>query len=81
MISILVAGPGCMNCNKLAQMCNEIVVEKGIDAAVDKVTDLNQITALGIMMTPGLIINGKVISSGKVPLKSTLENWILAEVK
>ena len=81
MISILVAGPGCMNCNKLAQMCNEIVTEKGIDAVVEKVTDLNQITALGVMMTPGLIINGKVISSGKVPLKSTLESWILAEVE
>ncbi|NQU27764.1 MAG: thioredoxin family protein [Candidatus Marinimicrobia bacterium] len=80
MISILVAGPGCMNCTKLAQMCNEIVVDKDIDAVVEKVTDLHQITALGVIMTPGLIINGKVISSGKVPLKSTLESWIMAEV-
>ena len=81
MMSILVAGPGCMNCNKLVQMCQEVVDENGLDAAVDKVTDLNQITALGVMMTPGLIINGKVISAGKVPLKGTLEKWILAEME
>ncbi len=80
MLSILVAGPGCMNCNKLAQMCRDVVAENNLDAIVAKVTDLNQITALGVLMTPGLIINGKVISSGKVPLKTTLEQWILAEV-
>ncbi len=81
MLSILVAGPGCMNCNKLARMCKEVVEENSIDAVVEKVTDLNQIAALGVMMTPGLIINGKVVSTGKVPLKSTLENWILGEVE
>lgn len=77
MISILVLGPGCYNCQKLEAMCNEIVKEKNIDAAVAKVTDLEQIHALGVMMTPGLVINGKVISSGRMPTRATLEQWIL----
>lgn len=80
MLSILVAGPGCMNCNKLAQMCREVVAENELEAVVEKVTDLNQITALGVLMTPGLIINGKVVSSGKVPLKDKLKQMILAEI-
>jgi alkyl hydroperoxide reductase subunit AhpF len=58
-------------------MCNEIVKDKNIDAAVAKVTDLDQIHALGVMMTPGLVINGKVISSGRMPARATLEQWIL----
>ncbi len=77
MLSILVLGPGCYNCHKLEAMCNEIVKEHGIEAAVEKITDMNQIHALGVMMTPGVVINGKVVSSGKVPAKSTLEQWIL----
>lgn len=77
MLSILVLGPGCYNCQKLEAMCNEIVKEKDIEAAVAKVTDLNQIHALGVMLTPGLVINGKVVTSGRVPSKSTLEQWIL----
>lgn len=76
MISILVAGPGCYNCRKLESMCKEIVDENNIEAAVAEVTDMNQITALGVLMTPGLIINGKLMSSGRIPDKATLEKWI-----
>ena len=76
MLSILVLGPGCYNCTKLEAMCKEVVEEQDLDAAVEKVTDLNQIQALGVMMTPGLVINGKVMSSGRVPSKATLEQWI-----
>ena len=77
MLSILVLGPGCYNCQKLEAMCKEVVTENDLEAAVEKVTDLNQIHALGVMMTPGLVINGKVVSSGRVPSKSTIEQWIL----
>ncbi|UCH09971.1 MAG: TM0996/MTH895 family glutaredoxin-like protein [Fidelibacterota bacterium] len=77
MLSILVLGPGCYNCEKLAAMCQEVVEEQGLDAAVEKITDLNQIQAFGVMMTPGLVINGRVVSSGRVPSKTTLEEWIL----
>ena len=77
MLSILVLGPGCYNCQKLEAMCKEVVSKNDLEAAVEKITDLNQIHALGVMMTPGLVINGKVVSSGRVPSKSTIEQWIL----
>ncbi|MFB0517298.1 MAG: thioredoxin family protein [Candidatus Neomarinimicrobiota bacterium] len=77
MLSILVLGPGCYNCHKLEALCKEVVEEQGIEAAIAPITDLNQIHALGVMMTPGLVINGKVVSSGRIPAKATLEQWIL----
>ena len=77
MLSILVLGPGCYNCHKLEDMCKEVVEEQGIEAAIAPVTDLDQIHALGVMMTPGLVINGAVVSSGRVPSKSSIEQWII----
>ena len=70
-------GPGCYSCQRLEAVCKEVVGEHGIEAAVEKITDMNQIHALGVMMTPGLVINGKVVSSGRVPSKSSIEQWIL----
>ena len=77
MLHIKVVGPGCMNCEKLAAMCQTVIIEKEIEGHVEKITDREKITELGIMMTPGLIINDKVVSSGKIPTQSTLEYWIL----
>lgn len=77
MLSILVLGPGCANCHKLEAMCKEVVEEQGIEAAIAPITDLNQIHALGVMMTPGLVIDDQVVSSGRVPPKSSIEQWIL----
>ena len=77
MLHIKVVGSGCMNCEKLAAMCQIVIIEKEIEGYVEKITDREKITELGIMMTPGLIINDKVISSGKIPTQSTLEQWIL----
>ena len=81
MLSIFILGPGCYNCRRLEAMCKEVVAEQGLETAVEKITDLNQIHALGVMMTPGLVINGKVVSSGRVPSKNTLEHWILEASK
>ena len=77
MLHIKVVGSGCMNCEKLASMCQTVIIEKEIEGYVEKITDREKITKLGIMMTPGLIINDKVVSSGKIPTQSTLEQWIL----
>ena len=76
MVNIKVVGTGCANCNKLVDICKEVINEYKIEATVSKVTDINQFADLGIFMTPGLIINDVVKSSGKLPTKSTLEHWI-----
>jgi small redox-active disulfide protein 2 len=73
---IKVYGSGCANCKKLEQMCYNALQELQIDASVEKVTDLQEIMKTGILSTPGLEINGKMISSGKLPTQSTLAHWI-----
>jgi len=77
MLEIKVVGSGCPNCKKLEALCNEVVDENNLEAKIEKVTDFNQFGELGIMMTPGLIVNGKILSQGKIPTKSTLEHWII----
>lgn len=77
MLIIKVLGPGCANCINLEKLCKEVVAENGIEAEIQKITDFKDIMAHGIMSTPGLIINGKIVSSGKLPTKSTLTHWVM----
>lgn len=77
MLNIKVLGPGCANCINLEKLCKEVVTENGIEAEIQKITDFKDIMAHGIMSTPGLIINGKIVSSGKLPTKSTLAHWVM----
>jgi small redox-active disulfide protein 2 len=78
---IKVYGSGCTNCKKLEAMCIEVIQELNADAKVEKVTDIQEIMKTGILSTPGLEINGKIISSGKLPTKPTLINWINDNIK
>ncbi len=68
-MEIKVLGPGCSNCQKMEEMAKTAVKELSIDAKVEKITDIGQIAMHGILSTPGLIVNGKIIHSGK-PLPS-----------
>jgi small redox-active disulfide protein 2 len=77
MNTIKVYGSGCSNCVKLENMCKEVVRELSIDVKVEKVSDLQEIMKTGILSTPGLEINGKMVSSGKLPTKPTLVQWII----
>ena len=66
-MNILVIGPGCTKCKTLAQYAEQAVQELGITADIVKVSDLKQIIALGVMLTPALAVNGIVKVVGKVP--------------
>jgi small redox-active disulfide protein 2 len=66
-MTILVIGTGCAKCKTLAQFTEQAVKELGLAAEITKVTDLKQIMALGVMMTPALAVNGTVKVVGKVP--------------
>ena len=66
-MQLLVIGPGCAKCRTLAQHTEQAVKELGVAAEINKVTDLRQIMALGVMMTPALAVNGNVKVVGKVP--------------
>ena len=66
MMKIQILGPGCPKCAKLTENVKAAVQESGIDAEVEKVSDMLKIMEYGVVMTPGLIIDGKVVSSGRV---------------
>ncbi len=63
---IKILGPGCKNCNTLAENTRTALEETGIEAEIIKVDDLREISAYGIMSTPGLVIDEKVVAYGKV---------------
>lgn len=66
MKKIEILGTGCQKCIKLAKNAEDAVKAKGGDYEVEKVTDLKKIMGYGVMMTPGLVVDGKVVSVGKV---------------
>lgn len=76
MLDIKVLGPGCANCIKLENLVKEVVAEKNLQANIEKITDREKFLDYGIMMTPGLIVNGEVLAMGKIPTKSTIEHWL-----
>ncbi len=73
---IQVLGTGCAKCNELEKLVKDVVAAKGGDAAVEKVTDLQQIARLGVFVTPGLVIDGAVKAAGKLPTRQEIEGWI-----
>jgi small redox-active disulfide protein 2 len=66
MKKIQILGTGCAKCKKLTEHAEKAAQELGIDYEIEKVTDIIQITSFGVMMTPGLAIDGKVKTTGKV---------------
>jgi small redox-active disulfide protein 2 len=80
-MDIKILGPGCSNCKKLEQNVRDALTELKIEANVEKITDISKFASYGIMMTPGLVINGKVYSSGKIAVIATLKSWIEKESK
>jgi small redox-active disulfide protein 2 len=72
-MQLLVIGPGCTKCKTLAQFTEQAVKELGVQAEITKVTDLKQIMALGVMMTPALAVNGTIKVVGKVPSVAEIE--------
>lgn len=77
MLNVVVLGPGCYNCVRLERMCYDVAAENNLEMNLEKVTDWQKYADYGIMFTPGLVINGKVMSSGKIPTKTTLTHWMI----
>ena len=76
MKKVEVLGSGCANCVRLAANAKEAAAMAGVDVEIVKVTAYGQIAAYGIMSTPGLVIDGKVVSYGRVPSASDIVPWI-----
>jgi len=81
MLDIKVIGSGCANCQKVESLVREVMAEHKLEGKIEKVTDRDRYADYGLMMTPGLWINGKLVSSGKIPAKSSIEHWLLEAIK
>lgn len=75
-MKIKILGSGCTNCKTLEKRSQEAVAELRIEATVEKVTEIQQIAAYGIMRTPGLVIDEQVVSSGNVPTVEAIKEMI-----
>jgi len=76
-MEIKVLGPGCAKCNKTEKLVQEVIKEAGVDATVEKVSDLMQIASYGVFGTPSVIVDGEVKCTGKVPKKNDIKNWLV----
>lgn len=72
-MEIKILGTGCAKCEKLANNVKQAADNLGLDYTMEKVTDINQIMSFGVMTTPGLVVDGKVVLTGKAPGPSELE--------
>lgn len=75
---VKILGTGCAKCRTLEAKVREVVAQHHIACEIEKVTDLNDIMAYGIMMTPGLVVDGTVVSAGKIPGEADLLKWLSA---
>ena len=73
-MKIKVLGTGCAKCKSLEKATKQAVKELNLNATIEKVEDIQKIMEYGIMSTPGLVINGKVVLSGKLPKNDELKN-------
>ena len=75
-MEIKVFGTGCQKCNQLFNLINLCAKELGIEAKVEKVSDMMEIYNAGIMSVPAVMIDGKIVSSGNVPSSAQLKEWL-----
>lgn len=66
-MDIKVLGPGCNNCVRLEANTRDALADLDLDASIEKITDYPSIMGFGVMSTPGLVVDGQVVSSGRVP--------------
>jgi small redox-active disulfide protein 2 len=76
MRNVKVLGTGCANCDTTAKLIEEIAVAKGTAIQLEKVTDMAAILGYGVMSTPGVVIDGKVVHAGGVPDRKKVESWL-----
>ena len=75
-MEIKILGPGCPKCGQTEKLVREMVAETGVDAEIEKVTDVVKVAGYGVFGTPAVVIDGEVKSVGKVPGKDEVKGWL-----
>ena len=78
MKTVKVLGPGCKRCEATEDMVRKEAARQGIDVAIEKVSDYAAIAGYGILSTPGIVIDGKVVHAGGLPKAEDLAKWLAA---
>ncbi len=81
MLSIKVLGPGCANCGKVEQIARRVVATLAIDATITKVTDYMAWRNYGLLYTPGLVVNEKLVCAGRIPNESEVTTWLVTALE
>lgn len=77
-MDIKVLGTGCANCKTTIALIDQMAKDKGVEVKLEKVEELRDIMGYGVMSTPGVVINGKVVHAGGVPSRDKIEQWLSA---
>jgi len=75
-MEIKVLGTGCANCKRTVTLIEEAAKAKGVSVQLEKVEDLRAIMSYGVLSTPGVVINGKVVHAGGVPSRDKIDQWL-----
>jgi small redox-active disulfide protein 2 len=75
-MEIKILGPGCANCKRLYQEAQRAIAQSGVAATITKVESVEEIASFGILRTPGLVIDDKVVASGRIPLTPEIVTMI-----
>lgn len=78
MVTVKILGSGCANCRKLEAVAREAATAAQLEAEFIKVTDVQQIMAYDLLSTPGLVVNEKLVSSGRIPTVAEVRKWLTA---
>lgn len=76
MKTVKVLGTGCANCKTTVALIEDVARAKGIPVTVEKVEDIRQIMGYGVMSTPGVVVDGKVVHAGGIPARERIEQWL-----
>ena len=75
-MEIKVLGTGCANCKSTIALIEQVATAKGVSVTLKKVEELRDIMSYGVMSTPGVVIDGKVVHAGGIPSRSKIEQWL-----
>jgi small redox-active disulfide protein 2 len=78
MVNIKVLGSGCANCKRLEATTRKVIETLALEAEIEKVTDYAEIMKYPILSTPGLVINEKLVSAGRIPSEKEISDWLTA---
>tara|TARA_R110001606_G_scaffold346892_5_gene496041 strand:- start:1097 stop:1327 length:231 start_codon:yes stop_codon:yes gene_type:complete len=75
MKNVKVLGTGCANCKATVKLIEDVAQQKGTEIQIEKVEDITDIMTYGVMSTPGVVIDGKVVHAGGIPDRNIVASW------